>query len=113
MVHLVTAVIDAHRLEPVTDALRAIDVQGMTVAQVHGTPRPGDRVETYRGSEVRVDFAPKVKIEIVCDTFDAEFVASVIAEAAHTGQAGDGKVWISPLERFMAIRTHAVDVEAI
>jgi nitrogen regulatory protein PII len=111
MVHAVTAVIKPHRLEEVKDALRGIGVHGMTITEVKGFGRQGGHTETYRGAEYTIDMIPKVKIEIVCDTADADKVIDTIATAARTGQIGDGKIWAYSLDRVVRIRTgeHGTD----
>jgi nitrogen regulatory protein P-II 1 len=113
MVHLVTAIIKPHRLEEVKDAIRQQGVAGMTVSEVKGVGRQGGKTETYRGSEYTIDLLPKVKLEVVCDSADADKVAEAIVAAARTGSIGDGKVWISPLDRLIRIRTGERDAEAI
>jgi len=113
MVHLVTAIIKPHRLEEVKDALRAVGVGGMTVTEVRGFGRQGGKTETYRGAEYSVDFLPKLKVEIVCDTFDADKVIDAIVSSARTERIGDGKVWATELSRLVRIRTAEQDVEAI
>ncbi len=105
MLRLVTAVIKPHRLEPVVEALRDVDVQGLTASEVRGFGRQGGHSETYRGTEYRVDFIPKVRVEVVVPADDAERVADAIVEAARTGKIGDGKVWITPVDSVVRIRT--------
>lgn len=105
MLRLVTAVIKPHRLEAVTDALRDVDVQGLTASEVRGFGRQGGHSETYRGTEYRVDFIPKVRVEVVVSADDATRVADAIVEAARTGKIGDGKVWITPIDSVVRIRT--------
>jgi nitrogen regulatory protein P-II 1 len=105
MLRLVTAVIKPHRLEAVVDALREVDVQGLTASEVRGFGRQGGHSETYRGTEYRVDFIPKVRVEVVVAAVDADRVADAIIEAARTGKIGDGKVWISPIDSVVRIRT--------
>jgi nitrogen regulatory protein P-II 1 len=111
--HVVTAIIKPHRLEAVTDALKDINVNGMTVTEVQGFGRQRGHTEVYRGAEYTVDYVPKVKVEIVCDTFDAEKIATTIADAARTGKIGDGKVWISEVSRVIRIRTGESGAEAL
>jgi nitrogen regulatory protein P-II 1 len=111
--HVVTAIIKPHRLEAVTDALKDINVNGMTVTEVQGFGRQRGHTEVYRGAEYKVDYVPKVKVEIVCDTFDAEKIATTIADAARTGKIGDGKVWISEVSRVIRIRTGESGAEAL
>jgi nitrogen regulatory protein PII len=113
MVHAVTAVIKPHRLEEVKDALRGVGIVGMTVTEVKGFGRQGGHTETYRGAEYTVDLLPKVKIEVVCDTAEADKVIDTIAQAAQTGKIGDGKIWAHSLDRLVRIRTGERDVEAI
>jgi len=113
MVHLVTAVIKPHRLEEVKDALRAAGVTGLTMSEVKGFGRQGGKTETYRGAEYTVDFLPKVKIEIVCDTSDVDRVIDTIVDAAGTSRIGDGKVWAMSLDRLVRIRTGERDAEAL
>lgn len=105
MLRLVTAVIKPHRLEPVIEALRDVDVQGLTASEVRGFGRQGGHSETYRGTEYRVDFIPKVRVEVVVAAADADRVADAIVEAARTGKIGDGKVWITPVDSVVRIRT--------
>lgn len=105
MLRLVTAVIKPHRLEPVIEALRDVDVQGLTASEVRGFGRQGGHSETYRGTEYRVDFIPKVRVEVVVAAGDADRVVDAIVEAARTGKIGDGKVWITPVDSVVRIRT--------
>ncbi|MDQ1521929.1 MAG: nitrogen regulatory protein 1 [Actinomycetota bacterium] len=110
---LVTAIVKPHRLEAVTDALKDINVNGLTVTEVKGFGRQRGHTEVYRGAEYTVDFVPKIKIEIVCDTFDAEKIATTIADSARTGKIGDGKVWISDVARVTRVRTGESGSEAL
>ena len=113
MLHLVTAVIKPHKLDEVKDALKEAGVQGLTVSEVRGFGRQSGHTETYRGAEYKVDFVPKLKLEVVVETDEAEKVATVIADAARTGSIGDGKIWLAPLDRAVRIRTGEIGVEAI
>lgn len=113
MVHLVTAVIKPHKLEEVKDALRGIGVLGMTITEVKGFGRQGGHTETYRGSEYSIDFLPKIKVEVVCDSADADKVLDTIVTAAQTGKIGDGKIWVSSVDRVVRVRTGDRDVEAL
>jgi nitrogen regulatory protein P-II 1 len=113
MVHLVTAVIKPHMLDSVKEALRGIGVQGMTVDEVKGFGRQGGHTETYRGAEYTVDFLPKIKIEILCDTSEADKVIETIAESAGTGKIGDGKIWASAVDRVVRIRTGEREADAL
>jgi nitrogen regulatory protein P-II 1 len=85
----------------------------MTVSEVQGFGRQRGHTEVYRGSEYRIDFLPKVKVEVLCDTADAEKIADVIADAARTGKIGDGKVWISEVARLSRVRTGDRGLEAL
>ncbi len=113
MLHIVTAIIKPHMLESVKDALRAAGVAGLTVTEVKGFGRQGGHTETYRGAEYQIDFVPKVKIEVMCESGDAEKIADVIAGSARTGKIGDGKIWISPVDRAVRIRTGEMGTDAI
>jgi nitrogen regulatory protein PII len=105
MQSLVTAIIKPHALDGVKEALRGLGVQGMTVDEVKGVGRQGGHTETYRGAEYVIDLLPKVKVELVVPTEDADKVVTAIADAARTGKIGDGKIWVSPVERVVRIRT--------
>jgi len=105
MLQLVTAVVKPHVLDAVREALQGIGVQGVTVTEVKGFGRQGGHSETYRGAEYQIHFVPKVKLEVVAETADAEKVADAIARAAGTGKIGDGKIWIVDVGALMRIRT--------
>jgi len=113
MVHLVTAVIKPFKLEEVKDALKAIGVLGVTVSEVKGTGRQGGHTETYRGSEYVVEFLPKVRLDILCDTAETDTVIDTIATAARTGKIGDGKIWATAVDRVVRVRTNERDLEAL
>jgi nitrogen regulatory protein P-II 1 len=110
---LITAVVKPHKLDDVKAALQAAGVQGMTVSEAQGFGRQKGKTEVYRGAEYTVDLLPKVRIEVLVDLFDAERVAEVIVEAARTGKIGDGKVWISDVDRVIRIRTGEMGAEAL
>jgi nitrogen regulatory protein PII len=111
--HLVTAVIKPFKLEEVKDALREAGVEGMTVYEVQGFGRQGGKTEAFRGSEYKVDFVPKVKIEVLVDASMVDKVIDLIAATARTGKIGDGKVWSYDLDRLMRIRTGELGDDAI
>ena len=113
MPHLITAIIKPFKLEEVKEALRGAGVLGLTVGEVQGYGRQGGKSETFRGSEYRVDFVPKVKIEVVISSDQAEKIMEVIAEAAKTGKIGDGKIWAMPVDRLMRVRTGELGDDAI
>ena len=102
---LVTAVIKPHKVDDVKDALKDAGVQGMTVDEVKGFGRQGGHTEVYRGAEYTIDLLPKVRIEVVVDDADVDKVVDAIVGAARTDKIGDGKVWVTPIERIVRIRT--------
>ena|SRR5579885_2441523 len=105
MVHLVTAIIKPYKLEEVKEALQGAGILGLTVSEVQGYGRQGGKTETFRGSEYKVDFVPKVKLEVLVDTADADKVIDLIASSARTGKIGDGKVWAVDVDRLLRVRT--------
>ena len=102
---LITAIIKPHRLEEVKTALQDAGVNGLTVSEAQGFGRQGGHTEVYRGAEYRIDFVPKVRVEVVVDDGAADEVVRALVEAARTGRIGDGKVWITPVEDLIRIRT--------
>lgn len=113
MAHLVTAIIKPFKLEEVKEALRAAGVVGLTVTEVNGYGRQGGKTEVFRGSEYKMEFVPKVKIEVLVETSQADKVVETIASAARTGKIGDGKVWAVDLDRLMRVRTGEMGDDAI
>jgi nitrogen regulatory protein P-II 1 len=113
MLQLVTAIVKPHMLEPVKDALREAGVQGLTVTEVKGFGRQGGHTETYRGAEYRIDFVPKVKIEVLVDLGESAKVVEVISAAARTGKIGDGKIWVSGVDQVVRVRTGELGVDAL
>ena len=105
MLSLVTAIIKPHKLDDVKSALRDTGILGLTATEVKGFGRQGGKTETYRGAEYTVDFLPKVKVEVVCDSSDADRVVDLVAAAAKTGKIGDGKIWVLEVGRLLRIRT--------
>jgi nitrogen regulatory protein P-II 1 len=112
MIKLVTAVIKPHMLESVKDGLKGAGLQGLTVTEVKGFGRQGGHTETYRGAEYTIDLIPKLKVEVVCTSDDAVQVMDIIRKCAHTGQIGDGKVWIVDVEQLLRVRTGEMGEEA-
>ncbi|HJP16403.1 MAG TPA: P-II family nitrogen regulator [Acidimicrobiales bacterium] len=110
---LVTAVIKPFKLDDVKDALSALDVQGMTVSEVQGFGRQGGHSETYRGTEYKVLFTPKTRIEVVVDDDQADSVVESIVDAARTEKIGDGKVWVTDVDNLIRIRTGERGPDAI
>jgi nitrogen regulatory protein PII len=109
----VEAIIKPFKLEEVKEALAEVGIQGMTVTEVKGFGRQKGHTEIYRGSEYTVDFLPKVKIEVVVNASEAAAVAEAIVKSANTGKIGDGKVFISPVEEAIRIRTGETGGEAV
>ncbi|MBL8775217.1 MAG: P-II family nitrogen regulator [Acidimicrobiales bacterium] len=102
---LVTAIIKPYKLDDVKDALKAAGVVGITVSEVRGFGRQGGHSETYRGSEYKIDFVPKVKLDVVVDDEDATKVVDAIVASAATGEIGDGKLWVLDVGEVVRIRT--------
>jgi len=110
---LVIAIIKPFKLEEVRDALTGVGVQGMTVTEVKGYGRQKGHMEIYRGAEYAVNFLPKIRIEVAVASEQAERVVDAITAAAKTGQIGDGKIFVLPLERAVRIRTGETDTNAL
>ena len=102
---LITAIIKPFKLDEVKNALESAGVVGMTITEVRGFGRQGGHTETYRGAEYQIDFVPKTKIEIVTDDAAVDRIVEVLAEAARSGKIGDGKVWVTPIDTLIRIRT--------
>ena len=110
---LVTAVVKPHKWEDVRSALEMAGVSGMTVSEVSGYGRQKGHTEVYRGAEYAVDFVPKVRVEVVADDTLADKVVDAVVEAARTGKIGDGKVWVTPVENVVRVRTGERGTDAI
>ena len=110
---LITAIVKPFKLDDVKTALKDAGVTGMTVTEVQGFGRQSGHTEVYRGAEYTIDFVPKVRIDVLADVADVERVAEVIAAAARTGKIGDGKIWITDVDRVLRIRTGEVDADAL
>jgi nitrogen regulatory protein P-II 1 len=110
---MVTAIIKPFVLEDVKGALEQLGVLGMTVSEVQGYGRQKGHTEVYRGAEYSVDFVPKVRIEVVTDDTTVEKVVDAIAETARTGKIGDGKVWVTPVETVVRVRTGERGADAL
>lgn len=102
---LITAVIQPHALEAVTDALREHGVTGLTISEVAGYGRQGGHTEVYRGAEYRIDTIPKVKLEVLVDDVDEAALVDVIVASARSGRIGDGKVWTTEVGTVVRVRT--------
>ncbi len=110
---LVTAIIKPFKLEEVRSALTDLGLQGMTVTEVKGYGRQKGHTEIYRGAEYAVSFLPKLKIEVVVPSSELEKAIKAIQNAAKTGQIGDGKIFVSPVEHTVRIRTGESDDDAL
>jgi nitrogen regulatory protein PII len=110
---LISAIIKPHKLDEVREALTSAGITGMTVTEVKGFGRQKGHTEIYRGAEYTVDFRPKVKIELVVDDSALERTVNTIRDAAHTGQIGDGKIFIVPVQDAVRIRTGESGSEAL
>jgi nitrogen regulatory protein PII len=102
---LITAVIKPFKLDEVKEALKASGASGITVDEVRGFGRQGGHTETYRGAEYQIDFVPKVRLQVVIDDDRVDEVVSTIVGAAATGKIGDGKIWVTNVDRVVRIRT--------
>ena len=109
----IDAIIRPHLLEPVKDALQTLGVQGMTISEVRGFGRQKGHTEVYRGSEYKVEFVPKIKLEVVVDDDVAEDAVSAISKAARTGKFGDGKIFVVSVDEAVRIRTGEHGVNAV
>ena len=110
---LVTAIIKPFKLEAVRDAILGAGVHGMTVSEVKGYGRQKGHTEIYRGAEYAVNLLPKVRIDVVVPSADADRVVAAISAAAKSGQIGDGKIFVSPVDQALRIRTGEKDDEAL
>lgn len=109
----IEAIIKPFKLEDVKDALTAMEITGMTVSEVKGYGRQQGHSELYRGAEYVVDFLPKIKIDIIVNEDDVDAAVKAIVDSAKTGKIGDGKIFVSSVERVIRIRTSEEDEEAI
>ena len=110
---LVSAIVQPFRLEEVKEALQGTGVQGMTVSEVRGYGRQRGHTEVYRGAEYQVDFVPKVKVDVLCDDGQVERIIESVVGAARSGQIGDGKIYVVPVEQVVRIRTGEMGRDAI
>jgi len=109
----VTAIIKPFKIEEVKEALRAAGVLGLTISEVQGYGRQGGKSEVFRGSEYKVEFVPKVKLEILVDSDQLDKIIDLVAATARTGKIGDGKVWAVDLDRLMRVRTGEIGDDAL
>ena len=110
---LVTAIVKPFKLDDVKSALETLGVLGLTVSEVRGYGRQKGHTEVYRGAEYTVDLVPKVRVEVLVDDVDADKVVDTVVEAARTGKIGDGKVWVTPVESVVRVRTGERGADAL
>ncbi|MCZ9308387.1 P-II family nitrogen regulator [Corynebacterium uberis] len=110
---LVTAVVKPFTLPDVRAALEQVGVRGMTVTETQGFGQQNGHSEVYRGAEYATEFVPKVRIEVLIADAQLDEVVDAITEAAYTGKAGDGKIWVSPIEHVVRVRTGERDESAL
>ena len=110
---LVTAIVKPFTLDDVKTSLEEAGILGLTVSEVQGYGRQKGHTEVYRGAEYSVDFVPKVRIEVVVDDSVVDKVVDSIVQAARTGKIGDGKVWVSPVETIVRVRTGERGTDAL
>ncbi|MDU9050147.1 MAG: P-II family nitrogen regulator [Candidatus Electrothrix sp. Rat3] len=109
----VEVIIKPFKLDAVKTALNDIGIKGMTISEVKGYGRQKGHTEIYRGAEYKVDFLPKIKVEIIVETEMVDKIIDVVVEAARTGKIGDGKIFVLPVEKVVRVRTGETDSEAI
>jgi len=110
---LVTAIVKPFKLDDIQEALKSAGVVGMTVSEVRGFGRQGGHTETYRGAEYKIDFVPKVKIDVVTEDDLVDAIIEAITGAASTGKIGDGKIWVTDVDDLVRIRTGERGADAI
>jgi nitrogen regulatory protein P-II 1 len=110
---LITAIVKPFKLDDVKAALKDAGVTGMTVTEVQGFGRQAGHTEIYRGAEYTIDFVPKVRVEVLADDADVDRLIEALSAAARTGKIGDGKIWVTPAERIVRIRTGDLDADAL
>lgn len=110
---LITAIIKPFKLEEVKEALTAIGITGLTVSEASGFGRQRGHVEVYRGAEYTVDLVPKVRVEVLADDDIVDRAVDAIVDAARTDRIGDGKVWVTPVDRIVRVRTGEQGPDAI
>ena len=110
---LITAIVKPFKLDDVKEAIKAAGALGVTVSEVKGFGRQGGHTEVYRGTEYNIDFVPKVKLEIVADDGVVDSLVETIQTAAATGKIGDGKIWVTTIDRLVRIRTGEEGPDAV
>jgi len=110
---LVTALVKPFKVDEIKDALVGLGLAGITITEARGFGRQRGHTEVYRGAEYRIEYIPKTRIEVLTDDDDAQRVADAIVTTARTGQIGDGKVWITPVDTIIRVRTGEIDHDAL
>ncbi len=110
---LITAVIKPFKIDDIKAGLKTIGVDGLTVTEVHGFGRQRGHTEVYRGAEYEIDFVPKLKLEIIASASQVDEIIDVLVASANTGAIGDGKIWVSPLDTVVRVRTNERGNDAI
>ena len=110
---LITAIVKPFKIDDVKEALKAVGVQGMTVSEARGFGRQGGHSETYRGAEYNIDYVPKVCIQLVVVNDAVDRIVDTIRDAAATGKIGDGKIWVTEVDRLVRIRTGEEGADAV
>jgi len=110
---LITAIVKPFKLDEVKSALQDAGIAGITVSEARGFGRQGGHTETYRGTEYKIDFVPKVRIEVVTDDSQVDTIIDAIKASAATGKIGDGKIWVTDVERVVRIRTGEEGSDAV
>ena len=110
---LITAIVKPFTLEDIKASLEQVGILGMTVSEVQGYGRQKGHTEVYRGAEYTVDLVPKVRLEVLVDDLDADKVVETVVEAARTGKIGDGKVWTTPVDDLVRVRTGEMGHDAL
>jgi nitrogen regulatory protein P-II 1 len=112
-VKLIIAIVKPHKLDDVKEALQELGLAGLTISEARGYGRQRGHTEVYRGAEYKVDFVPKVRVEVLVDDADTRRVVDKIVETARTGKIGDGKVWVLPVDEVVRIRTGESGPDAV
>ena len=110
---LITAIIKPFKIDDVKAGLKAVGVDGLTVTEVHGFGRQRGHTEVYRGAEYEIDYVPKLKLEIITNANQVDEIVNALVASAATGSIGDGKIWVSPLETVVRVRTDERGSDAI
>jgi len=110
---LVTAILKPFALDDVRSGLEDLDLSGMTVGEVSGNGRQRGHTEFYRGADYRVEFVPKLRVEVIVDDATVDRVVDVVVKAARTGKIGDGKVWVTPIDTVVRVRTGERGADAL